>query len=302
MTFREQALDGTMSRSERVRARRARVEREFEPAPREWRRKPPRTRRPRRRLDIALAPERAVEVRLPAPPTFRMRDRLMTAALLAAALWWLAGVLSSTRFHVAEAAVHGNTLLSASQVRSSAKVDGKLIFVVNTEEVASRLQELPEVSTTAVEVHWPNTVDIHVQERQPVVAWNDAGRTWWLSPDGTGIVERDAALNLVHVETEEPFLQISEDALLPVIEPSLLQSAITLKEKLPEVDHLQYDRQYGLGYEDPRGYLVYFGAEGDMALKMRIYEAIVSKLEGEGNPVDMVNVADPSAPYFRLVR
>lgn len=300
--FREQALEGTTSRSERVRARRARVEREFEPAPRERLRKPKRTRRPRRRLDIALAPERAVEVRLPAPPTFRLRDRLMTAVLLAAALWWLAGVLSSARFHVAEAAVHGNTLLSASQIRSIAQVDGKLIFAVNTEEVATRLQELPEVSATGIEVGWPNTVDIRVQERQPAVAWNDAGRTWWLSLDGMGIVERDAALNLVHVETSEPFLQISDDALSPVIEPSLLQAAVTLKEQLPEADHLQYDRLYGLGYEDLRGYLVYFGAEGDMALKMRIYEAIVMKLEGEGYPVDMINVADPSAPYFRLVR
>jgi hypothetical protein len=302
MTFREQALEGVMSRSERVRARRARVAREFEPAPRERRRKPQRTRRPRRRLDITLAPERAVEVRLPPPPTFRLRDRLTTAVLLAAALWWLGGVLSSTRFHVAEAAVHGNTLLSASQVRSIARVDGKLIFAVNTEEVANRLQALPEVSATAVEIGWPNTVDIHVQERQPVVAWNDAGRTWWLSPDGMGIVERDAALDLVHVETGESFLQISEDALSPVVEPSLLQAAINLKEHLPEDARLQYDRQYGLGYEDPRGYLVYFGAEGDMALKIRIYEAIVAKLEGEGNLVNMVNVADPSAPYFRLVR
>ena len=302
MTFREQALGETISRSERVRARRARVERVLEPAPRERRRKTQRTRRPRRRLDIALTPERAVEVRLPVPPTFRLRDRMMTAVLLAAALWWLGGVLASTRFHVAEAAVHGNTLLSASQIRSIAQVDGELIFTINTEEVARRLQALPEVSATAVEVGWPNSVEIRVQERQPIVAWNDAGRTWWLNSDGTGIVERDAALNLVQVETDEPFLQISEDALSPVIEPSLLQAAVALKELLPEADRLQYDRHYGLGYEDSRGYLVYFGAEGDMALKIRIYEAIVAKLDGEGYPVDMVNVADPSAPYFLLVR
>ncbi|MCK4692424.1 MAG: hypothetical protein KAT23_02275, partial [Anaerolineales bacterium] len=65
MTINERVLGAVRTRADRVRARRARLVREVEPAPREQWIKPRRRRHPRRRHDFALPTGVGVEARLP---------------------------------------------------------------------------------------------------------------------------------------------------------------------------------------------------------------------------------------------
>jgi len=72
-----------------------------------------------------------------------------------------------------------------------------------------------------------------------------------------------------------------------------------LNAQLPEdAASLIYDPNHGLGFEDPRGWLAYFGVGGDMVVKVRTYQAIVAGLAQIRQPVAVISVADAAAPYI----
>jgi hypothetical protein len=62
-----------------------------------------------------------------------------------------------------------------------------------------------------------------------------------------------------------------------------------------------YDSSFGFGWDDPRGWQVYFGTSGtDVELKMRVYESMVASLTERGIQPSLINVTYPTAPYYRL--
>ena len=302
MTINERVLGVVGTRADRVRARRARLVREIEPAPREQRTKPRRRRHPRRRHDFALAAGIGVEARLPALPAVRTGPRLMTVILLTATILGLGYAFTSPAFHVERAVVFNNKLLSQAQVRSIAQVDGSLVFLINPMQVVERLMQFPEVLTATVRLGWPNRVEIHVEERHPVVEWNDAGRIWWLSSDGMAYIQHGSWPGLIRIKTEEPVLRISKQAMEPVISSDVLQTAMLLNAQLPEIEVLEYDGEHGLGFEDHNGWKVYFGDEGDIIQKIRIYRALVDQLSDRGVQVAMVSLENESASYISVER
>lgn len=302
MTINERVLGTVRTRADRVRERRARLVREIEPAPREQRTKPRHRRHPRRRHDFALATGIGVEARLPGLPAVRTGPRLMTVILLAATILGLGYAFTSPGFHVERATVLNNKLLSQAQVRSIAQVDGNLVFMINPIQVVERLMQFPEVLTATVRLGWPNLVEIQIEERHPVVEWNDAGRIWWLSSDGMAYIQHGSWPGLIRIMTEEPVLRISKQAMEPVISSDVLQAAMLLCAQLPEIDVLQYDGEYGLGFVDTNGWRVYFGDEGDIIQKIRIYRALAEQLSDRGVQVAMVNLENESASYISVER
>ena len=302
MTINERVLGAVRTRADRVRARRARLVREVEPAPREQWIKPRRRRHPRRRHDFALPTGVGVEARLPALPAVRLGTRLVSVILLAATILGLAYAYASPDFHVERATVINNRLLSQAQVRSIAQVDGNLVFLINPMQVVERLMQLPEVLTATVRLGWPNRVEIQLEERHPVVEWNDAGRIWWLSSDGMAYVQHGSWPGLIRIMTEESVLHISKQAMEPVISPDVLRAAMLLCAQLPEIEVLQYDGESGLGFVDTNGWQVYFGDEGDITQKIRIYRALAEQLSDRGVRVAMINLENESASYISVER
>lgn len=302
MALHEGTLGRLQTRADRVRARRARQPRTVEPAPRERAPKKRRRKRPRRRYDIAIDRSNGVEARVPGVPAVRMGTRWLSLALSVLVLGVMGKTSASASFRVGTTEVHGNSLLTSAQVRSIAHVEGESAFFVDPEEVEKRLLEFPEVLTAQVRLRWPDGMQIEIEERTPMVAWEDAGRVWWLSSDGVAFIPRDRAPGLVRVQSNERVLDIERDSLLPVVQPRLLRSAAALQAQLPDGEHLIYDPTYGLGYLDPQGWEVYFGRDGDMQQKVRVYEAIKTHLQERVIPAAFVSVERVSAPYYSMVR
>jgi hypothetical protein len=274
----------------------------IEPAPRERRARPPRVGRPRRRVDVALPAERGVEVRLPSLPAVRVGPRVLTAALLGLAAWAMQSLLGSESFRVAEAAVNGARMLTASQVRSLARVDGERVFLLDPRAAVERLLQEPEVGAAEVSVGWPNEVTITIQERIPVVEWVEGDLTWWLSSEGIAFLGRGAFPGEVRVEAEEPLLEIASDPLEPVVAPTYLEAAVLLRSMLPDVEVLHADREHGLAFDDPRGWRAYFGSSGDMVSKVRVYQSLVEHFTAQGIQPLLVSVEDQHAPFYSLQR
>lgn len=290
------------SRAEQVRARRILEERVVEPAPRERLPRVRRTRRPKRRHDIVLPMEIGAEARLPALPVIRPGLRLLSAFLLAGTAWALQHMLTAAAFEVEDASVIGAKLLSPAQVRSIAGADGQPVVMVDPAEVVRLLLKYPEIGAAEVVVRWPNRVEITIVERYPLADWDDAGRGWWLSAEGIAFLRRADWPGLVHVASEEPMLAIGEDPLVPAIAPEVLQAAAVLARQLPEVSVFRADERHGFGFDDPQGWTAYFGLEGDMVTKVRLYRHLCDYIRSRGLRPAVVSVEDVTAPYYSMQR
>lgn len=299
MTVSESTLGQRGSRSDQVRARRARTTKKIERAAREIMPKQPQKRRARRRYDVSISEEMGTEFQLPAVPTVRVGSRLLSFALLAVSIWGVQRIVASDSFKVLRATTAGNVLMKSSQIRSLAAVEGQSVFLIDPQAVAARLEEEPEVKNAQVDIQWPNRVEIQIEEREPVIEWNNAGRIWWLSNDGIAYVQHGDRSNLVHIQAEEPVLNVDGDPTSPVVDPELLTAAAVLSERLPMSGDLIFNRERGLGFEDPEGWMAYFGTDGDMTMKTDVYLGIVAKLKEDNILATLVSVENQSAPYYK---
>lgn len=302
MTVGDRILGGPRTRAERVRARRARNKRTLEDVARELtprRRARRRKRHPRRRFDVALPVELGAEIRLPALPALRTGPRLVSFLLLAVVGYALYALLTAPAFHVSEAAVQGEELLTESQVRSIAQADQMPVFLVDPAEARARFASVAEIAHAQVKVAWPNQVEVTVEERKPMVTWKDGYREWWISEEGVAFRKHSERPGLVRIESEEPVLQVRQDPLQQVIDPQVLVAAGVLSSQLPQVEVFTYHPVHGLGFEAEGGWTAYFGVKGDMIGKVRLYRGILDRLEGDGVVPSLINVRDVTAPYYR---
>jgi hypothetical protein len=299
VTVADVTAEAPRSRAERVRQRRSRVGRPVERAAEAPLRQAPRSKRPRRVFELAMPAEIGAGLRLPSLPAFRFGSRLISLSMTVVVLIVLINTVRPGRFTVEAASVSPTELLTDSQVRSIAAVDGRPVFTIDPREVRARLLTQPEIQTAHVTVRWPNAVQLTIEERRPMIEWDDGGRIWWLSADGVAFLKRGDLDNLIKVTSKDPVLNVQRDALAPVIEPEALWSAAALLAQVPEVEGLEYQPDHGFGFKDPQGWKAYFGSGGDMVLKVQLYRKIREVLIQEGVAAEVVSVEDPAAPYYR---
>ncbi|MFQ5921918.1 MAG: cell division protein FtsQ/DivIB, partial [Anaerolineales bacterium] len=231
--------------------------------------------RRRRSYTIPLPDELGAEISLPALPKLRIGRRTLTLLLLLAWLMTAHRAWVSDEFRINDVTVEGAGLLSEAQIESIARLSGSHVFAMDPQAAEQRLVSYPEIDAADVRLQWPgNKVTIQVEERRPIVEWHDGGKTWWLSASGVAFIQRQPYKAMVEVSSSEPVLEISQDALVPAIDPEVLWSAVMLSERLPHTTNLTYDPDHGFGFEDPRGWDVLFGRSADIDTKVKVYEAI----------------------------
>ena len=140
----------------------------------------------------------------------------------------------------------------------------------------------PEVATASVDLGLPNRVEISLVERAPMVEWDDAGRKWWLSEGGIAMLRMGEWPGAVRVVSSTPVLSFGADPTQAVISQDILQAALSLHQQTDGVGSLVYDTQHGLGFEDDHGRSVYFGIDGDMAMKCWFTSPWHRKLNAKG--------------------
>ena len=259
--------------------------------------------RRRRTYTIPLPDELGAEISLPAFPRLRLGQRTLTVLLLLVWLMTAYRASVSDQFRINDVVVEGAGLLSAAQIESIARIRGSHIFGMDPGRAEERLVSYPEIDAAEVRLQWPgNKVTIQVEERRPIVEWHDGGKTWWLSASGVAFIQRQPYKAMVEVSSSEPVLDISQEALVPAIDPEVIWSAVMLSEQLPYATNLTYSLDHGFGFDDPRGWKVLFGHRGDIDTKVKVYEAIALSLVERSLGAVLVSVEDPVSPYYKLTR
>ena len=238
-------------------------------------------------------------LRLPSLPTFRVGARVLSVTLTMVTAWGMVSAFRTGDFTVGQASVSPTELLTESQIRSIADIDGRPVFLIDPWQVRARLLAQPEIQSAQVVIRWPNQVELQVAERRPMIEWDDAGQIWWLSADGIAFLKHGELENLIRVKADQPSLQVQRDPLAPVIKPEALWAAAALLAQVPEADGLRYDPVHGFGFRDPKGWTATFGSGGDMVLKVQLYRRISEVLVQRGVAAELVSVENPAAPYYR---
>jgi hypothetical protein len=249
------------------------------------------------------------EMRLPAIslPQVAFRSRLLSfflCILLGTALY-LAFTLPE--FQVTKAQVYGNHLLSADEINSVISSSGRPVFTLNPADLEMRLRlNYPELISAKVTLGLPNLLSVNIVERKPVILWQQGGGYTWIDGSGVAFRPRGSADNLIPVTAlASPTLNppAGTDPLTPApyLSADMVKAIQILAPSVPAGTSLVYDPKNGLGWMDSRGWQVSFGTTPkDMALKLQVYQSLVTSLTGQGIFPTFISVQYANAPYYRM--
>ena len=266
--------------------------------------------RPHRRFQVAFSMP-GVQVHMPrvAMPRFEVGWRLLSfsLSLLLGVMIYLAWALPI--FRVTAANVTGNQRISTDEINSVLASAGQPIFTLLPSDLESRLRiNYRELASVKVSVGFPNTITVNVVERQPIISWQQNGGYTWIDANGVAFRPRGTADNLISVTAlaaPAPGLPSTSDPLAPIpfLSTDMLKAIKTLASNIPSGTAMIYDPHNGLGWSDGRGWQVFFGSDAkDMALKLQVYQSLITSLASRGITPAFISVQYVNAPYYRMTK
>jgi cell division protein FtsQ len=265
----------------------------------------------RRHYDIGFSTPNA-NIRTPGITLPSLGPRLVSGILLVITGLIIMTMWNSPNFQVSGAQVSGNLRISEADINAALLVIGKPIFSVVPAEIELNLLKVyPGIASVDVQISLPNQVIVNISERIPAIAWQrQDGSTDWIDANGIKFSSGEQMENLVTIvaygDPPTPLAPAADASLALVpsapvfIEPSLITTITDLVGIAPQGAVIIYDPAYGLGWIDPRGWLVYLGENTkDVTMKLNIYQAIIDKLSQEGVQPTMISVEYLDAPFYR---
>lgn len=278
----------------------------------------------RRRNDIRLDTPGG-EMRLPSMPVVHVGWRLLSLLLAAALAFMIYQAFTLADFQVKEAKINGLKRISKAEVTNALGIFGQPIFLLDANNVSQNLRTaFPEFSAATIQITFPNSLAITVTERIPVLAWRIGNNINLLDKEGIAVPVRSesalAGLPIVEAagfpDFPQPVSLPSEDEsdsqpensnettdaspMKPLLSPDLVQAVLALTKQAPDQTRILYNREHGFGWKDPRGWDVYFGDIKDIDMKLRVYLAVVKKLNKQEITPQLISVEYVHAPYYRL--
>jgi cell division protein FtsQ len=230
---------------------------------------------------------------------------------------WTSGVLTlllifilytlwnASTFRVKTAEIHGNQRLSTAEVNAMLGMIGQPIFKVIPTQIATNLRNaLTDLASVEVIVGFPNRITVNVVERLPVLTWSQDGAVKWIDVNGMAFTPHGDVTGLVQVKAANT-PQVPLDPALPLYEqkfiaPEMVQALLALATDVPAGMTMTFDPMYGMGWQDPRGWTVYFGqTTKDILMKKMVYQAIVDTLTRQGVQPSLISVEYLDAPFYK---
>jgi hypothetical protein len=265
---------------------------------------------------------KGAELQLPAFPRVKLGWRLISGAIFALSLAVVITFSSLSTFKVSAITLEGAERLTSEAITSQLGITGVSIIKIKPDEIETQItNRFPSVSSVSVSAGLPSSLTVKITERQPLIAWQQDGSTLWI--DSTGVMftprgEVDVPLTVIAAgnppaavstapETAEELADVTgeetltETFAMPRTTPEFVEGIVSLIGYLPEGSVLQYDPQFGLGWQDPAGWLVYFGKDiSNIDLKLAEYQTILAELSAQNLTPSLISLEFLYAPFYRL--
>lgn len=257
----------------------------------------------RRRRYLKLA-DAGAELRLPVLPAVRVGWRLISGLTVAASLFVLYFLSTSAAFTVAAVELRDAQRLDLTAVNNALQVAGTSIFSVQPGALLTILKDqFPELEEVSVSVSFPAHVVVHVDERDPLIVWEQAGLTVWVDAAGVAFTPQVGGEGLIKVAALEPPPALEGEffAQHQLIRPEMVTAIQSLSRIAPAGTELIYDPRLGFGWTDPGGWQAFFGQDGqNMTQRLAVYLSILSELSARRLTPTLISVAQLHAPYYRM--
>lgn len=274
--------------------------------------------RKRNKVNVPLKTKGA-ELQLPAFPNINLDWRLLSGVLFILSLAMIFVFSGFSTFEVSAITLEGAQRLAGETILSTVSLSGTSIISIKPDEVENRvLEDFPSIKEAHVTTGLPASVTIQVVERQPIILWQQENASLWIDAEGIMFpVRGEAEVPLTVIANGDPPAvesaqeNVDEDESInlsllaqptyPETTPEFVKGVLSLKDYVPENSSLQYDPQFGLGWQDPNGWLVYFGRDiSEIDIKLAEYQTIIEALQAENLTPAMISLEFLHAPFYRL--
>ena len=281
----------------------------------------------RNKVRVPLKQKRA-ELQLPASLKLHFGWRLVSGAVFILSLAIVISFSSLSAFEVSTINLEGAQRLDAASIFEQLDIFGESIIKLQPENIAEEISNsFPSLSGVQVFVGLPASVRIKVIERQPLVLWQQENQALWIDAEGVLFpIRGDADVPLTVIASSDPpgnpeasdgevedqmesltatademALSPHDQPTYPSTTPEFVKSILSIRNHVPEGSNLQYDPLFGLGWQDPRGWMVYFGKDADQIdVKITEYDTIVAALHEKNLQPALISVEYMYAPFYRL--
>ena len=288
----------------------------------------PMVNRQNRKVNVPLKGKGA-ELQLPAFPHVRFGWRLISGAVCLLSLAVIISFIGLSTFEVSAINLEGAQRLSGQAILSQTDLLGKAVIALKPDEIEQQvIDKFPNLKSAEVSVGLPASVNIKVTERQPVILWQQEGASFWIDQEGVMfpvIGEADIQATVIASsnppaapiaeeeipseesdettpeEQVEPLFTFFEEPVYPRTTPAFVEGTLAMINYVPEGSTLAYDSEFGLGWQDPQGWLVYFGRDiNNIELKLAEYQTVVAALQKDGIIPALISLEFLHAPFYRL--
>ncbi len=264
-------------------------------------------------------------MRLPSLPRVRVGWRVLSLALTIFFGALLYQYWNSPGYQVQIVEIEGLQRLSSAEVNAVLDLNNEPIFAVDIAAAKASLEKtFPEFSDIQVTVSLPNQVTVSLSERTPVLVWQQDGRTLLVDQEGVAFPLRgetlpadlpvvqaqdtpESALPLVlsaeaftSLEAVQAAQLAQQAAATSLLSDEIVSAVLSLTQNAPANTPLAFDNQRGLGWQDARGWKVYFGDAQDIEMKLNVYNSMLAQLSAQGIQPSLISVEFVHAPYFRV--
>ena len=268
-------------------------------------RQPDRTPGVLHRASPGIKPERQTAVRNERVQTF-LRWRVTSAFLFIMFSVILVLFFSGDLFYVRSVQVRGNDYLAREEVFAFSSIADHHMFWLDPEEIRSNVLRSSSIADATVDLGWPpNLITMLVQERQPAIIWSEAGNETWIDIQGRIMPARAAMPDVIRVNVVVDAFEGPSDTLtdLKKLDKDVVRGALRLQEFLRPGTDLDYDPINGLGWTNDQGWQIWMGIDSSAGMNRKIneYQAYVNNLNSRGIEITELNIANPSAPFYKVL-
>jgi cell division protein FtsQ len=236
-------------------------------------------------------------------PNKKFRITAAMTAAISIPLVILATVItfSLPMLRISQVEVVGAKTLKAQQVADAAGLYGRSLFEVSDQLVADSLSKMPRVRSVSVVRHFPNWIELFIEERTPWAVWQ-AGNASYLIDDEGVVLE-----TTTNAASSLPVLQYTGTGPVKLgtrVELEPVKLALQLNRLLPETVHARAKRfevsdAGGLLVITDQGWQARFGDSQDLEFKLATLQSVVETTKAQKIKFTAVDLRFGPRPFIR---
>jgi cell division protein FtsQ len=231
----------------------------------------------------------------------RLWRRLLVLLLVASLIGGCLALYFTPVFRVQKVEVSGVQTLDAHSLAELADLKGSSMFTAPLNDAQERLAALPMVKSVRAERHWPHTIRLVVEERQPWTYWYTQDDEYVVDADGVvleGTLPPPDAPIIYHLDGSAQF-QPGD-----IVDADAVQLAHQLLDSLPAaldtgLVRLEYNDSEGLSLQTGAGYRVIVGDSHGLEYKLAVWQALEQRLGRQGMQGHVLDLRFGDRPSLR---